>query len=368
MNKKKDFMNRRRQMFIFGLLGLVCLSMWTLSAFWAHIRALQSDFQYMAFAGAVFGELILVDLLWCYCFNKSLKVRREAIIYEFLLIVILAGHAGILRGMHSIEQRQLTTETRLKDSLNEMSKEQMAAIKGADETELNPRTRRAANAEAEKTRRAIAENAQKQVGEAIKAHDENVIEQTLAPKWYINGWMYAVIFLVSALLAARVKWLHAHVAPEDLDEDFDGVADVYQRDMATEAADAFHAARVSAREPSGVFAERDRNHAHSRVATPERVHFENPQNKTTRVATHTTLEDHLRHIAESYPGFHFKVGRKQDGVLIRLYSKDRGRDVFEYGRKYPLELLQNVDEPGFCNQLESALARDGFVFEKKGRE
>jgi hypothetical protein len=227
--RKQQFLRRRTRMFVFGLIGLLILAAWTLSAFWEHIDRLQTSYGWAAKLGALFGEIVLIDMLWCYCFDKSLRVRREALIFGFLLTVILAAHAGVLRGMHSIEQRQTETETRLKDTLTEMSKEQMTTIKGASDDELNPRTRRAANAEANRAKAEIARQAQEQVGEEIKRRDQKIISETLAPTWYINGWMYALIFLVASAFAARVNWLHIHVTPQDLDEDYDSVPDYLKK-------------------------------------------------------------------------------------------------------------------------------------------
>jgi hypothetical protein len=105
--------------------------------------------------------------------------------------------------------------------------------------ETNPRTRRAMIKEYQETRRdqhrateetmqRIATNAQQQVAAEIKARDQKIIDQTLAPKWYINGWMYALIFLAAAGALTRVNWLHIHVDPRDVDANFDGIPDYKQ--------------------------------------------------------------------------------------------------------------------------------------------
>jgi hypothetical protein len=228
MNRKEIFLKTRRRMFIFGLIGLFVLAAWTLSAFWEHIDQLGGNYSLGAKLGAVFGEIIIFDFLWVYCFSRNLKARREALVLGFILTAILAAHAGILRGMHSISIRQTETEDRLQKSSTEMSQKLIGEIKGADDSELNPRTRRAANAAANKTKEEIAKKALDEVKDEIKNRDQKIISETLAPAWYINGWMYALIFLFASAFAARVNWLHIHIDPKDLDEDYDNVPDYLQ--------------------------------------------------------------------------------------------------------------------------------------------
>lgn len=122
---------------------------------------------------------------------------------------------------------QVDTEKRLADHLTEMSRKQAEGVKSVDTG--TQRERLAKNREAVRQQAEIAKSAQKEVAEAIKGSAEKVKDAAIVPRWYLDGWMYIVIFAASVLFSGVV--FSKMMNKEDIDEDFDGVADHLQKEQ-----------------------------------------------------------------------------------------------------------------------------------------
>jgi hypothetical protein len=226
-NKKESLLSQRGQMAFWAIGIWAFLAAWSLSAFWQHIDTLQPTYKFAAKCGAAGGEFALLALIVLHCFNKHIGVRKWALILGCALAVIIVGHSGALRGVAEAQSVQVDTEKRLADHLTEMSRKQAEGVKSVDTG--TQRERLAKNREAVRQQAEIAKSAQKEVAEAIKGSAEKVKDAAIVPRWYLDGWMYIVIFAASVLFSGVV--FSKMMNKEDIDEDFDGVADHLQKEQ-----------------------------------------------------------------------------------------------------------------------------------------
>jgi hypothetical protein len=96
----------------------------------------------------------------------------------------------------------------MRDALTKMSKEQM----------VNTRNRAK-----------VAANAQELLAKEVAGRTEKVKESSIFPRWYLNGWMYSLIFIVSVLSTGFV--FSRMMNTEDVDADFNGIPDHLERDQ-----------------------------------------------------------------------------------------------------------------------------------------
>ena len=188
-----------------GIVLWFLLAAWSLSAFWQHIDELGSTYPKITKLGAMAGEVALVSLIWWHCFNKHINVRKWSLIFSIALAAAILVHAGALRGMGEARTAQQTAEDRLEEKLTRMSKEQMKETK----------------------RRAdVAKGAQKQLADAVRAGNDNVKNSSILPRWYLDGWMYSVLFILSLFFVGCAFWMMMN--KEDIDANFDGIPDKLQ--------------------------------------------------------------------------------------------------------------------------------------------
>lgn len=220
----KELFTRRGGMAFVGIGLWLFMALWTLSAFWQHIDELKATYQFAAKCGAMAGEFAALAFVFWHCFSKHLGVRKWALVFAVLLPSILVAHAGALRGMQESTMAQRGTEERTREALTRMTQDQAAVIK-ADSTGTQ-RERLAKNRAAVAQQAEIAKNAQKEVAATIAASDDKVKDSSIFPRWYLDGWMYSLIFIAALVMVSAI---FALMMRDDIDADFDGVADKAQK-------------------------------------------------------------------------------------------------------------------------------------------
>lgn len=230
---KKQFMSGRAQM-AFVACGLwLLLALWSLSAFWSHIDSLGESYRLAAKCGAMAGEFTLLALILWHCFNKHLGVRRWSLILGFILATVVLIHAGAMRGMIEAKTARVDTEQRIAQSLTTMSAQQSAAIGKSGESLL-------ANAPTSRERLAVARSTSAQQGEVARAAQQTLAKEiastdsqvkaaSILPEWYLNGWCYSVLFILSLLFVGIIFLMMMN--DEDIDANFDGVPDKDQPEL-----------------------------------------------------------------------------------------------------------------------------------------
>ena len=204
--KKENFITLRGQMAFVGIVLWFLLAAWSLSAFWQHIDELGATYPKVTKLGAAAGEVALLALIWWHCFSQHINVRKWSLIFSVVLSAAILVHAGALRGMTEARTAQVDTEKRLKDTLTEMSREQMKGTK---------------------QRAKVAETAQKQVADTVRAGNDKVKDSSILPRWYLDGWMYSVLFILSLSFVGCAFWMMMN--REDIDANFDGIPDRLQQ-------------------------------------------------------------------------------------------------------------------------------------------
>jgi len=219
----KELMTRRGAMFFVGFILWLLLVLWTGSAFWNHIDQLGENYKNAAKAGALASEFAVLALIFWHCFDKHLGVRKWSLIFAFILPCIILSHAGALRGINDATAQRIAAEKRLAETLTGMSKDQQGAIRGSSTG--TQRERMASDRAAKKEQTEIAKNAQAEAAKAIAESADKIKESSIFPPWYLDGWMYSMLF-ISAL--ACVSWIFRLMMNSDIDADFDGRLDAEQ--------------------------------------------------------------------------------------------------------------------------------------------
>ncbi len=205
MQAQKSLLSQRGQLAAVGLSLWFLLALWSVAAFWQHIDEINPTYPNITKAGAVAGEVALLALVLWHCFNKHINVRKWSLIFSLILSAGILVHAGALRGMAEAQTAQVDAEKRLEESLTKMSKEQMGATKRKAE---------------------VAKSAQKELADTVRAGNDRVKDSSVLPRWYLDGWMYSVLFIMSLIAVGAVTWMLTN--KQDIDENFDGVPDRLQ--------------------------------------------------------------------------------------------------------------------------------------------
>ncbi len=220
MSTSEKIMSRRGTMAFIGIGLWFFLAAWSISAFWQHIDELGATYRNGARLGALGAEFALLMFVLLHCFSKHLGVRFWALVFSFLLGVTILTHTGALRGLNEAAAERASVEKRTAELLTEMSQKQAQAItpnQTGTQRERLAKSRQAVSQQAE-----VAKNAQKEVAATIAASNGAVKDSSILPRWYLDGWMYGVIF-IAALLFTSV--LFALMMRDDIDADFDGKVD-----------------------------------------------------------------------------------------------------------------------------------------------
>lgn len=201
------FLTRRAQMAFVGIGLWFFLALWSLSAFWEHIEQLGVKYPAATKAGAMAGELAILALILWHCFDKHIGVRRWSLIFAVVLSGAMLVHAGALRGMAEAQTAQIEAEKRLKETLTEMSKAQMGSASGRFKS---------------RTQQEIAIKAQEELAATVKAGADKIKDSSILPRWYLDGWMYSLLFILSLISVGIVSML---MMGNDVDANFNGVVD-----------------------------------------------------------------------------------------------------------------------------------------------
>lgn len=223
MDKQKEIMTKRGKIAAAAIGAWLFLAAWTLSAFWQHIDELGVTYKTGSYIGAAGAEFIILIMILFHCFDKHIGVRFWAAIFSFLLSAIALAHAGALRGLNEATTAQIATEKRMADTLAEMGNKQASGIK-ADQSGTQ-KERLAKNRAAVQQQAELAKAAQKEVAANIAKSADKVKDESIMPRWYLDGWMYGVMF-IAALLFLTVLFLL--MMRDDIDADFDGKVDKEQ--------------------------------------------------------------------------------------------------------------------------------------------
>lgn len=210
--KTHSLLSQRGQMFACEFGFWLLLVFWTISAFWQHIDSLQPKYLFAARVGACSAEFVILVMIFLHCFSKHINVRKWALILGTALAVIAVAHTAGLRGLDEATVKQAETQTRMREELTKMSKEQMEAANGRFKS---------------RTQQEIATQAQKQVADTVKASADVVKDSSIFPRWYLDGWMYGVLFGISAIALAVPLGMMGNRL--DVDADFDGMPDHLQK-------------------------------------------------------------------------------------------------------------------------------------------
>jgi hypothetical protein len=223
---QKQFLSRRAQMAFVGVGLWLLLALWSISAFWQHIDELGATYQFAAKCGAMAGEFALLALVLWHCFDKHLGVRRWALILSFALASVILIHAGALRGINEAAAAQIGIEKRMAEQLAEMSKKQAAGITASDTG--TQRERLAKNRAALAQQAEVAKAAQKEVAATIAGSVGTVKDSSILPRWYLDGWMYSLLFILSLAFVGAIFLL---MMRDDIDSNFDGIPDSQQPEL-----------------------------------------------------------------------------------------------------------------------------------------
>ncbi len=220
METKELLMTRRGWMFLVGFILWLLLVFWTGSAFWHHIDQLGESYKNAAKAGALASEFAVLAFICWHCFDKHIGVRKWSLIFSFALSAVILAHAGALRGINDATATRIAAEKRLSETLTGMSTQQQAGVRG-DST--GTQRERLAKDRATKAQQAeIAKNAQAEAAKVIAESADKIKEASIFPAWYIEGWMYSLLFIVAL---AMVSWVFKLMMNSDIDADFDGKVD-----------------------------------------------------------------------------------------------------------------------------------------------
>lgn len=213
---KKAIMTKRGKIAAAAIGVWLFLAAWTLSAFWQHIDELGVTYRIGSYIGAAGAEFIILIMILFHCFDKHIGVRFWAAVFSFLLSAIALAHAGALRGLNEAAVSQVATVKQMAETLDGMGGNIKADQSGTQKERL------AKNKQALEQQRKLAEEAQKRVAEEIKGSVDKIKDSSIMPRWYLDGWMYGVMFIAGLLLLTILFLL---MMRDDIDEDFDGKVD-----------------------------------------------------------------------------------------------------------------------------------------------
>lgn len=219
----KELLSERGKMFLAGGVMWLLLALWSGAAFWEHINWLKPDYPNATRLGALASIVTILILMLFHCFSKHLGVRRWALIFCLILGAADLVHSGALRGMKEAQVAQLDTESRMAEQLGRMSAEQAKAIEADQVGTQRERLAKSRAALAQKAE--VAKAAQKQVADNIAASADTIKDSSILPRWYLDGWMYSVLFILSNLFLGICFLM---MMRDDVDANFDGIPDALQ--------------------------------------------------------------------------------------------------------------------------------------------
>lgn len=216
-------------MFLGGFGVWAFLAAWSLSAFWQHIDSLKPTYKFAAQSGACGAEFVLLVMVFYHCFDVHINVRKWSLLLGAALGVLVLLHAGALRGLDDAAIAQDDTEKRIKEAINEATTKQIedaARVNKENSTGLRQRERLAMDAKLKAAQTELQKSAQAEIVKTIAGRSEAIKSTSWLPKWYLNGGMYAVMF-IGAIVVFTIVSL-GRLNTEDVDRNYDGIPDNQQ--------------------------------------------------------------------------------------------------------------------------------------------
>jgi hypothetical protein len=227
--ENNSLLSERRQIFAVFFLVWVCLLAWSGSAFWAHLNSLEEEYQNAARLGALTGELVCLAFIWWHSFHKKMGVRKWSLILGGFLAILLVIHSGGVRGLRAARVQQQIFEVGFAQNASKIVKEGTVGAGEAAGKLLESGARRS---DARQVARDIAaqvnKNATLQLREMSEKGQETVLSSTFLPRWYIDGWMYSGIFVLSILSLLWIAWIM--LTDKRVDANFNGIPDSDETD------------------------------------------------------------------------------------------------------------------------------------------
>lgn len=232
-NNYRQWVSDRVQKLVAGLLIWGFLAAWSLSAFWEHIETLAPSSKFMAQLGACGAEVILLWFILWHVYNKHMRVRFWALVFSAVLGVTILVHAGALRSMKGARAEQIDKEKRFAENAGRIAGE---STKGAVEglgrvfrnSDLSTRQKNNQIANAQNRGFRSAQSATKELKEIAEGADEKLKNSTWLPDWYVERHVYEGVFVIALTLFSLLMLIWISSGDDDVDENFDGVADRLQ--------------------------------------------------------------------------------------------------------------------------------------------
>src|SRR5262249_38479521 len=94
---------------------------------------------------------------------------------------------------------------------------------------IRQRERMAQLTKAQNSSAETAKAAQENLTKAVMSVEDKVKDSSILPRWYLDGWMYSVIFVLSLALVGIIFLMMMNQG--DIDENFDGIPDREQPEL-----------------------------------------------------------------------------------------------------------------------------------------
>lgn len=237
-NTYKQRVPDRIQKLMIGILVWVFLAFWSMASFLEHIESIYGNSKYinMAKVGALGAEVVLLCLIILKCYNKHLRVRAAALFSAIILGIFILLHSGTLRSTGAQEAENKRAQEAYTGAAERIVKTATAtaadsAVKTQAEMKgqgLSQRERMAAGNNLRAGAQATAKELAAGVKTMIDDGQAKVFESSIFPPWYVQQWMYIAVFAfaMACLGFVLIVWMFA--GDDDVDENFDGIADKLQ--------------------------------------------------------------------------------------------------------------------------------------------
>lgn len=201
-------------LFLIGLVPIGLLAVWTVGVLWGHIDGLNSPYSWAMKAGVLATETTILIFLFLHIFHPRARIRLYALAMGvFLSVVAVVHNAGVMK-YDAAHREGSQTISLLGEAMRKNNEAGTAAIIGASgEQAAQLRQRRAPNSAnrllqsgQSQAASVIAESNKTLADTALKT-GEQAKQSTFLPASYMNGAMYAVLFILSLLTLGGLFWM-----------------------------------------------------------------------------------------------------------------------------------------------------------------
>jgi hypothetical protein len=225
--KNESVLSKRGWLFLAKFTAWVFLALWSCSAFFEHLDQLKASTS--AYWGAFGTEAIMLILIVFSTFYPKLRTRKEALILNVAVGILVLVHAGGLRTLLAAHTEQTAAESRLAENLKGLGDAQALAAQKAARIEGARIGRVDASKNAQATIRDANKAAINSLSEFTKGTNERVISSSFFPRWYVVGGMFSFMFICGFVALSRVLFLA--INDTDYDRDYNGVADAEEEEI-----------------------------------------------------------------------------------------------------------------------------------------